>query len=304
MNNATVLGLIFSLIGQQSLAAPCLQWKNAERIGTLDEKITEASGMEISKQFPNRVYHINDSGSKGEFFVTDLSGKLQDRVKIKNFNPIDTEDMSLGPCGADTCLFIADTGDNKPLLSTATIIAINEKKSFNGSAEISTEFKIKYPDLISHNIESIAIHPNGSLFVITKDYNKKEDRAEVAQVFWLPTAELWENPGLTKTLRPFGQLDVARILGNPKGEDALITSMAISPKGDRFAVLTYLTMIEFNFDISEGIKNDLSKAEYTIVPTEKLRQQESIAYSPVQDALIYTTEDDDAPMYQALCSQR
>ena len=84
-SQALVLGLMVSLIAQGSFAAPCLQWKNAEWLGTLDENINEASGIEISKQFPNRVYHINDSGSKGEFLVTDLQGKLQERVTIKNF---------------------------------------------------------------------------------------------------------------------------------------------------------------------------------------------------------------------------
>ena len=295
--------VIVFLVSQNSVTAPCLQWKNPERVGTLDDRLSEASGMDISKQFPGRVYHINDSGSKGEFLVTGMDGRLQERVSIKNFKPVDTEDLSLGPCGAETCLFIADTGDNQRERKTSTIIAITEKKSFNGKAEIATRFTIKYPDGKAHDVESLAIHPNGSLFVVTKDYDKKADRAEVAQIYWLPTAELWKNPRATKTLYAFGELDIAKIIGNHSAE-SLVTSMTIHSSGERFALLTYSKIIEFYFDISKGLKKDLTPADYTVLPTRVLLQQEAVAYATDQDALIYTTEDEEAPIYQVQCSQR
>jgi hypothetical protein len=295
------IAIIF--FGQILSAAPCLQWKNPERLGILDKRIMESSGIEISGQFQNRIYHINDSGSKGEFYITDFNGQFQELVSIKNFNPVDTEDMSLGPCGDETCLYIADTGDNQRTRKTSTIIAIKEKINFGGAAEIALKVNLKYPDGKAHDVESMAVHPNGNLYVITKDYQTKESQIEVAKVFWLPASELWENSSSLKTFRVLGQIDVGGILGD-QGLESLVTSMAISSKGDRFALLTYSAILEFNFDISAGLRNELSPSDFSLVPLERLIQQEAIAYSASQDALIYTTEGTRAPIYQVQCQQR
>lgn len=303
------LGLLFlrffcvTLFTSQAFAGLCKKWSVPEKIGTLDRKIDEASGIAISKADPNRIYHINDSGSKGEFLVTDFSGQLQKKVSIEGFKPFDTEDMSLGPCGNDSCLFIADTGDNFHMKLSSKIIAIKEQRAFSGKAQIFATFKIKYPDRVSHNVEAFAIHPNGDLVVVTKEYNEQLEETETAKVFWMSAADLWNHPGDTKTLHQLGEIDVAALL-NDKTINSLVTSLSISPKGDRFSLLTYSSILEFNFDISKGVKSEILAADFSIVPTKKLRQQEAVSYSANKDAVIYTTEDKNAPLYQVLCQSR
>lgn len=295
------IGVICQLtFSSLSFAGLCTEWSAPQQVGSLDSQIKEASGVVASQQFENQIYHINDSGSKAEFFVTSTSGKLLEKVSIKDFNPRDTEDMSIGPCGTDSCLFIADTGDNYHLKTTSQVIAIKEKKTYGGAASIFATITFRYPDQKAYNVEAVDIHPNGDLVIITKDSPSGTD---VPQVFWLSAAELWDASVAIKNLHRIGELDVAAILGD-YSENSLVTSLNIHPSGNRFSVLTYQTMIEFNFDITKGINREVLPKDYTLVPTKKLVQQEAVTYLPLLDALIYTTEAKNAPMYQVNCLAR
>ena len=49
----------------------------------LDHKlIDEASGIEVSSKFPNRLYHINDSGGGQFFYISDLKGNSTQKIAI------------------------------------------------------------------------------------------------------------------------------------------------------------------------------------------------------------------------------
>ncbi len=295
--------LCFTLSASSAFAGLCKDWAPPELVGTLDIHIQESSGLAASKAYPDHLYHINDSGSKGEFFVTNRTGQMIEKVTINGFKPMDTEDMSVGPCGNDTCLFIADMGDNYHIRSYATIIAIREQQSFGGQANILATFHVKYPDKIKHNAEAMAIHPNGDLVIVSKDFNDKDKMTDTAKVFHLPAAKLWQDKDSTQTMQALGSIDVAEIL-NDYTQNSLVTSMDFSPDGSRFSLLSYSKVLEFDFDLSKGVKPDLSAADYTVLPTLQLRQQESMIYLPDQDAILYSTEAKDAPLYQIRCHQR
>ncbi len=301
----SVLGsaLVLTVWASTAFASLCQRWSAPENMGILEAKITEASGMAVSSAYPDHVYHINDSGSKGQFFVTDPSGKLIEKVSISGFRPLDTEDMSLGPCGNETCLFIADIGDNYHVRATATIIAIKEKQTYGGQAEIFATIKIKYPDQIHHDVEAMAIHPNGDLLVVTKDYNKTDKKTEPAKVFRLPQNEMWEDLSSAKTMHDVGTLDVASLLGDVS-QMSLVTALDIAPSGNRFALLTYSSILEFDFDLSKGMSPKVLSSDYTVLPIEKLNSQESMAYLKGQDAILYTSEGKDSPVYRLRCEQR
>lgn len=287
-------------VSSLSFAGLCSEWSAPLQIGALDSQIKEASGIIASRNFENHIYHINDSGSGPEFFVTDSMGKLVEKVAINNFKPRDTEDMSLGTCGLDSCIFIADTGDNNHVKTDSRIVAIKEKKNFGGAADILATITFRYPDQKAYNVEAVDIHPNGDLVIITKDSPSGTD---VSQVFWLSAAELWDTSVAVKNLHRIGEIDFKAILGD-YSKNALVTSLNIHPSGNRFSVLTYLTIVEFNFDITKGINREVLPKDYSLVPTKKLIQQEAVSYLPTQDALLYTTEAKNAPMFKVNCLSR
>ncbi|MGH7892650.1 MAG: hypothetical protein ACREN0_10295, partial [Thermodesulfobacteriota bacterium] len=99
-----------------SRAALCKRWSEGEKAGALDRlQIDEASGIAVSRRFPGRLYHVNDSGSGPYFYVSDLNGGKARAVRIEGFEAFrsDFEDASIGGCfSGKSCFFIADTGDN------------------------------------------------------------------------------------------------------------------------------------------------------------------------------------------------
>src|SRR6185369_18081869 len=100
------------LLFQDGNSQPC-QWTHGKEIGQLSDPIDEDSGLAISRKFPDRLYHVNDSGDSGRFFITDLTGRNLRIVNVKSFSPVDAEDLALGPCSASAdCLFIGDIGSN------------------------------------------------------------------------------------------------------------------------------------------------------------------------------------------------
>ena len=59
-----------------SHAELCNKWSEGSKLGVVDHnQINEASGIETSRIFPDRLYHINDSGGGQYFYITELDGK-------------------------------------------------------------------------------------------------------------------------------------------------------------------------------------------------------------------------------------
>jgi hypothetical protein len=236
----------------------CRQWSEAVRVGELQVQLTEASGLAASRQFPGRLYHINDSGETGKFFITGIDGKDTRAVRIDGFEPEDTEALSLGPCpGKDSisCLYIGDIGDNDVKRKSIEIVVVDEVRNFSQTVKPRSRLKLLYPDG-PHDAESMAVHPNGDIFILTKENPARLYKA---------------NPNASQqTLTPVTTLQ-------PGGKP---TDMAISDDGMRLLVLTYMDAVEYSMDFKQQQKIRLNF----------LQQQESVAYLAGSRSFIYSTE--------------
>jgi hypothetical protein len=233
----------------------CKDWKEPVRVGELQVQLKEASGMAVSRQFPGRAYHINDSGDSGKFYITTLDGKNTQPVAITDFAPRDTEAMSLGPCpgnGAGSCLYLGDIGDNNRNRKFIEIVVVDEVERFSASVKPRSRIQLRYPDG-PHDAESMAVHPDGTIFLLTK-----------------------ERPGRLFKVNADQTLTLSRTVdaGRPA------TDMAISDDGMRLLVLTYVDAVEYSMDFKQEQKIHLNF----------LQQQESVAYLPGSRSFLYSTE--------------
>ena len=246
---------LISLIALTGQAQLCKEWNRAVKIGTLDAQLKEASGIAASRNFPGRLYHINDSGDTGRFYVTDMQGKNTQPVSVAGWNPQDTEALSLGPCPGDagkaSCLYFGDIGDNDKKRNSIEIVVVDEVKSFPKKVNARSRMKLRYPDG-AHDAESLAVHPSGTIYILTKER----------------PAHLFRVDG--QTLTPVATLD-------PGGAP---TDMAISDDGSRLLVLTYTDAVEYSMDLKEQQK----------IRLDFLQQQESVTYLPGSRSFIYSTE--------------
>ena len=228
------------------------------RVGELQVQLTEASGLAASRQFPGRLYHINDSGDTGKFYITGMDGKDTRAVRVDGFEGEDTEALSLGPCpgrGTISCLYLGDIGDNDAKRKSIEIVVVDEVRNFSQTVKPRVRLKLLYPDR-PHDAESMAVHPNGDIYILTKEY---------------PAHLFKANPKVVEqTLTPVTTLQ-------PGGKP---TDMAISDDGTRLLVLTYMDAVEYSMDFKQEQKIRLNF----------LQQQESVAYLPGSRSFIYSTE--------------
>lgn len=269
----------------------CLNWEAPVVTGKLDATLVpEASGLAVSRKY-SRLYHVNDSGDDGVFYVSKKDGTGTRKVRVEGFNPRDAEDLSLGPCGNSTCLYLADIGDNREARKSIEVVLVEETENFGEKVKPRQRVKLIYPDR-AHNAEALAVHPNGDLFVVTKEMTK-EKVAQTALVFRLPKKSL-ERPGAeARTLEPWGQLDVPTIVAG-SGYEGLVTGMSLSPDGKRVLLLTYDKALEIAWDLSAGPwpgANILAtNGQLSVIPIRRLKQQEAISYDESGIDFIYNTE--------------
>jgi len=235
----------------------CRQWKESVRIGELQVQLKEASGVAVSRQFPGRLYHINDSGSDGDFYMTAMDGGNTREVRLAGFDPVDTEALSLGPCPGQgqqpSCLYIGDIGDNNKKRNSIEIVVVEEVRNFPQTVKPRSRMKLRYPDG-PHDAESLAVHPNGTIYILTKERPARLFKVDPARTELVPVTTL-----------------------NP---DTVPTDMTISDDGTKLLVLTYTDAFEYTMDFKQQQRISLNL----------LQQQESVAYLPGSRSFIYTTE--------------
>lgn len=293
-------------------AQVCSQWSTPQKVGLLDtNRLKEASGLALSKQFPNRFYHHNDSGSGGYFYVTDLSGAHTKEIAFTYNKVKDVEDISVGPCGSGQCIFIGDIGDNDFKRPSIDIWIIPETERLKGIEQSARKITVTYPDG-PHNAESLAVHPlTGDLYILTKELRPKQRRAEPAKLFKLAQSSLGQT---TAQLELAGTVDLPWTNYNYGVFGQIATSMDISPDGKNLLVLTYENVLEIKFDkVLQQVEASKWKQgrDYQLTPLENLlSQQEAIAYSADGNSFYFDSEfnakegDKESPIYRADCQAR
>lgn len=275
----------------------CPKWDEGKNTGQLDGSIIkEASGIAVSSKYPGRLYHVNDSGGGPYFYTTDMSGKNIKKVKIEGYNNrrSDFEDLSLGKCNsANTCLFIADIGDNREKREYVELIVVEELENYGSSVAPAATIKLVYPDR-AHNAEGLAVHPNGDIYILTKEEDLDKIEASPSKLYKL-NYEKRKNAGKGPVLLDFaGEIDLPALTPESTAFGQLSTSFDISADGLRFLILTYENAVEFNHDLSvselKDTKDMKAGSDFRIIELKSLPQQESVSYLPDGSGFIYNTE--------------
>lgn len=290
-------------------AGLCPKWGAPEKIGAVDSSILkEASGIAISRTYPDRLYHNQDSGDGPNFYITDMKGGGTKTISVKGFTPLDVEDIALGPCAAGTCLFLADVGDNAENRATVRIVIVPEKAKYKKSEKPLKIVTAKYPDK-AHNVEGVAIHPtSGDLYLITKSFDQTNRRALVAKVFKL-TARQMAKPGAVETFSEVGEIDLPYLLYDYGLPGQIVTGLDISDDGQRAIAITYQNAIEMALDFAAPMKASRTwkpNVDYRVIETAKLPQTEAVAYTTTGHGFIYDSETvkdgAESPLYRQTCA--
>lgn len=292
---------------------PCSKWAEPKKLGTLDNSLLmEASGMDVSNKYQDRIYHINDSGKKLELITTDMKGNKHRKIEIngyKNGNS-DNEDLSTGPCYKNNCIFIGDIGDNLEKRTEIKIVILKERKSYPASVSPLKVLRLKYPDG-PHNAESLAVHPNGDIYIISKESDFKKMKYYPSNIYRLKRS-VWENnKGTSMIPELVGKIDTSLLNGGDRFFlNNIITSLDISGDGKKFILLTYQNAYEIYTDLTYA-KSDtfynIDNLSYSYIELKKLPQQEAISYVNSDKSFIYNTEyikNHDVDLYKVDCIEK
>lgn len=287
--------LAASLLALASPAAAqvCAAWGPPETIGRLDTVlVNEASGLEVSTRFKDRLYHNNDSGDGLRFYISRLDGQDTRAIEVEGPKPVDIEELSLGPCGREgDCLYLGDIGDNPARRDEVVFTLIREVENFPEKVAPLRVIRARYPDG-AHNAEAFAVHPNGDLYLVTKPADRVMMNPVPAKVFRLTGAQL-ENADQVQTFEQVGEIDLPTIMGSRPFPGSIVTAMDISPDGARVILLTYMAALELAVDLKDGLPASAEWTDgkdYRVVDLDTLPQQEAVAWLPDAGAFLYNTE--------------
>jgi len=288
--------ILFFFLAEMSVAELCGKWGEGQKIGVLNHNlINEASGLQASRNYTGRLYHINDSGGGNFFYISDIKGNKTQKIRIEgeSSKKSDFEDISVGKCFDKSCLFIGDIGDNRVTKDYVEIIIVPELEQYGTFVKPLKRIKVKYPDG-PHNAEGMAVHPNGDIYILTKEGDLDKSEAYPAKIYKLSAQKWQDEANKFKMLDYIGEIDL-RLL-NPSGTayGQVVSAFDIAPDGKSFIILTYENAIEFNIDFSKQHIKPTSQfkegQDYNVIEIRSLPQQESITYLPSGKSFLYNTE--------------
>jgi hypothetical protein len=236
-----------------------------------DPRITEASGLVVSRRHPGIVYTHNDSGDSARIFAIGPNGRTRATFTLAGANARDWEGMALGRDDAGRpALFVADIGDNLGgAWPYVTVYRVPEPARVRDQTLRATTFRLRYADG-ARNAESILINPSTNrLYIASKLLN----------------GALYAAP---KRLRASGY-NVLREVGNAP---PIATDGAFAPDGRSFAIRTYYGASVYA--MSAGRPGRLLR----VVSLPDQDQGESIAYSLDGRSLLAGSEGNGEPIWK------
>jgi len=129
-----------------------------------DPRITESSGLVVSRTDDDLAYTVNDSGNASLVFAVQIStgatvGTAQVRADFT-----DTEALSID---GDGTLWVADTGDNTHVRTDAALYSLPEFGRTSRTVTAS-RYPLAYPDG-PRDVEALVVNPKtGEKFLLTK----------------------------------------------------------------------------------------------------------------------------------------
>ncbi|GBD32055.1 hypothetical protein HRbin33_01017 [bacterium HR33] len=224
--------------------------ESVRRTGTFQlAKITESSGVAVSRTHRGVLWTHNDSGDGPFLYAFDLEGKHRGTFRVSGARAIDWEDLALGRCaeGNRHCLYISDTGDNLERRPSVTIWIVPEPEMLPPAGDTSAKatepargITIRYPDR-PHDVEAMWVEPDGSLMLVTKGLTGGIRR------YTVPRSSVTKDSAVAVLL----ESDFI-VQGN---RARWVTGAAISPSGRRIVVRTY-DELHFFRRSSRGLEPD------------------------------------------------
>jgi len=267
---------------------PCLQYKpKPVRVGRATAELRELSGLAASRRHPGVYWAQNDSGNPFELFAIREDGTLVAHFPLTGGTNVDAEDLGIGPCQrarTQTCLYLADMGDNLERREHVVVYEIPEPATLDEHTLAARALAFRYEDR-PHNAEALFVDPDdATLYVVTKEI---------------------DSLGALYRLDGLGDGKVGRAvrlhgLSAPAGFGGLTTGGAVHPSGTRALLRTYTQVWEYRGKPAQSLAAILGTTPVA-VPDARQPQGEAITYT--HDGRSYLMGSElSGPLYRVDCA--
>lgn len=268
-----------------------------QRFQITDEKVSEASGLAVSRRDEGILWINNDGGNPNTIYAVNTQGELKGSVKLKGAINRDWEDVASFTHNGKPYLLVADVGDNDQQWPTYTLYIVAEPvldDSGYSQHEIEPEWRIEfsYPDG-QHDCESVAVDVQRQKIMLLTKREAKPKLFELplfatGNVVATDLGEIYPIPDAQ-----YRGLSIADLLSFA----TMPTAMDISADGQRLVVLTY-EGVYFYANKTGSKWQDILAQPPTEIPLPNLMQAEAIGFDPSGEYVYVTTERLPAPLYK------
>jgi hypothetical protein len=134
-----------------------------------DRRVVEASGLARSHRVADRLWTMNDGGSRPQLFAVGTDGRIQGSMSLRQAANIDWEDLASFEQDGKAWLLVADIGDNEAKRHDYTLYVVEEPAVLKPPSTLpSRVIHFTYPDG-PLDAESVAVDcATNSIFVLVK----------------------------------------------------------------------------------------------------------------------------------------
>jgi hypothetical protein len=247
---------------------------------------------------PDIVFTHNDR-DRPLVYALDLQGREHARITLDGATATDIEDIAIGPCGSQTCVYLADIGDNGAQRSEYALLrfTLPMVTATAGSAAISVSFerfRFTYEDG-SHNAEGLMIGPDGVVYVVTKLAPSSGGRVAATG-----PSSIYRLPSSMTTTSVARAVKVAT-LTVPASGDLAASAAAAHPCGTSFLLRTYDRVYEFVGSAGMGFETAFSATPQLVAMPNEM-QSEGIDYRSDGRGFVTSGEGANAPIVATACT--
>jgi hypothetical protein len=279
----------------------CAAYGAPVRSGTVGVAALDSlSGLAVSRSQPEIIFAHNDH-DRPDVYALDLQGRQHAQIALTNagMTASDFEDIAIGPCGASTCVFLGDIGDNNSQRTQYAIVRfpLPTVPATPGTTTLTPAYE-RFPFVYedgSHNAEGLMVAPDGTIYVVTKVAPGTGGRVAAtgpSTIYKLPASLAAAS---TATATKVATLSV------PAGADLAASAAAAHPCGLGFVLRTYDKVYEFSVPAGKTFEAAFTATPKVVaMPTEP--QSEGIDYRADGLGFITSGEGAAAPIMETGCA--
>jgi len=251
----------------------------------VDPRISEISGMALSRRAENILWVINDSGDAPRLYAINTEGEIIAVVEIRGAENFDWEDLTSLEIDGEPHLLIADIGNNVVHRDVFSLYLIKEPPLQNGAMALERRIDFQYSDG-ARDCESIAFDSvHQKILLLSKrdvpavlyelDFSISDDlltAQRVGEVYSIP------QPIAEETIKHLDQFH------------AQPTAMDVLPDDSKLAVLTYRRLFVYSHQPGEALIASLNNMNRAMIEYPPLEQAEAMCFGFDQKSVLITTE--------------